>query len=232
MSTHDVLISIKDVSLSYNVRSGMFAWSKFTPLNNISFDLRRGETTGIIGRNGVGKSTLLRLIAGIIEPNSGSIVNYGASVSLLALGVGFVPHLSGRQNAMLSGMLLGLRKKEIEERIDAIVEFSGLGKFIDQPLHTYSSGMRARLGFSVSIQVAPDVLLIDEVLGVGDQEFRAKSAIEIKRVIRSDRTVVLVSHNLVTVKELCDNVVWIENGVVEEIGNSEKVLKHYADKAR
>ncbi len=231
MSTHDVLISVKDVSLSYNVRSGMFAWSKFTPLNNISFDLRRGETTGVIGRNGVGKSTLLRLIAGIIEPDSGRIVNYGASVSLLALGVGFVPHLSGRQNAMLSGMLLGLRKKEIAERMDAIVEFSGLGKFIDQPLHTYSSGMRARLGFSVSIQVAPDVLLIDEVLGVGDQEFRAKSAVEMKRLISSDRTVVLVSHNLVTVKELCDNVVWIENGIVEEVGDSVEVLKHYAGQA-
>lgn len=228
MSEHEVLISLQNVSMSYTVRAGMFRWSKYTPFNNISFDLHRGETVGIIGRNGAGKSTLLRLIAGIYEPDVGCIVNHGARVSLLSLGVGFIPHLTGRQNAMLSGMLLGLRKKQIAQKMDAIVEFSGLGRFIDQSLRTYSSGMRARLGFSVAMQVDPDVLLIDEVLGVGDEEFRTKSTAEMKRFIKSDKTVVLVSHNLSTVRELCDRLVWIENGRVKKVDTVENVLEQYA----
>jgi lipopolysaccharide transport system ATP-binding protein len=230
MSAHEVLISLQNVSMSYTVRASMFSWSKYTPINNISFDLHRGETVGIIGRNGAGKSTLLRLIAGIIEPDAGRIINYGARVSLLTLGVGFVSHLSGRQNAMLSGMLLGLRKREISEKMDAIIEFSGLGQFIDQSLHTYSSGMRARLGFSVAIQVDPDVLLIDEVLGVGDEEFRTKSTAEMKRLIKSDKTVVLVSHNLATVRELCDRLVWIEGGRVKQADAAASVLENYTAK--
>jgi lipopolysaccharide transport system ATP-binding protein len=231
MSAHEVLISLQNVSMSYTIRASMFRWAKYTPLKDISFDLHRGETIGVIGRNGAGKSTLLRLIAGILEPDGGRIVNYGARVSLLSLGVGFVPHLSGRQNAMLSGMLLGLRRGEISQRLDAIIDFSGLGQFIDQPLHTYSSGMRARLGFSVAIQVDPDVLLIDEVLGVGDEEFRTKSTAEMKRLIKSDKTVVLVSHNLSTVRELCDRLVWIENGHVSQTSSTEEVLAHYASQA-
>lgn len=228
MSAHEVLISLQNISVSYPVRAGFLKWSKYTPLSDISFDLHRGETIGIIGRNGAGKSTLLRMIAGIIEPDGGRIVNHGARVSLLSLGVGFVPHLSGRENAMLSGMLLGLRKNEMAQKMDAIIEFSGLGQFIDQPLRTYSSGMRARLGFSVAIQVDPDVLLIDEVLGVGDEEFREKSTAEMKRLIRSDKTVVLVSHNLPTVRELCDRLVWIENGKVKQTDVTSVVLGTYA----
>lgn len=229
MSTDETLISIQNISVSYSMRSGLFEWSKFSPLNKVSFDLHRGETTGIIGRNGAGKSTLLRLIAGILEPDSGRIFNNGARVSLLALGVGFVPHLSGRQNAMLSGMLLGLKKVEIERKINAIIEFSDLGPFFEQPLRTYSSGMRARLGFSVAIQVDPDVLLIDEVLGVGDENFRQKSTTEMKRLIKSDKTIVLVSHNMAVVRELCDRVVWIEDGTVKNADDTETVLKLYTE---
>lgn len=227
MSTHEVLISLQNISMHYTVRAGMFKWIKHTPLNNISFDLHRGETVGVIGRNGVGKSTLLRIIAGILEPDAGRIINHGARVSLLSLGVGFVQHLTGRQNAMLSGMLLGLKKSEISHRMDAIIDFAGLNQFIDQPLHTYSSGMRARLGFSVAIQVDPEVMLIDEVLGVGDEEFRIKSTAEMKRLIKSDKTVVLVSHNMNTIRELCDRVVWIENGIVKQIGEMPEILKNY-----
>ena len=227
MSAHEVLISLQNVSMSYGVREGIFKWSKHTPLNDVSFDLHRGETVGIIGRNGAGKSTLLRLIAGILKPDSGCIINHSARVSLLALGVGFVPHLTGRQNAMLSGILLGLRRSEIAQKMDAIIEFSGLGHFIDQPLQTYSSGMRARLSFSVAIQVDPDVLLIDEVLGVGDEEFRTKSTSEMKRLINSEKTVVLVSHNLPTLKELSDKLFWIENGRIQHQGDVECVISKY-----
>lgn len=230
MSSHEVLISLQNVSMSYTVRGGMFRWSKYTPFSNINFDLHRGETVGIIGRNGAGKSTLLGLIAGILEPDVGHIVNNGARVSLLSLGVGFVPHLSGRSNAILSGILLGLSKKEIEEKMGAIIEFSGLSRFIDQPLRTYSSGMKARLGFSVAIQIDPDVLLIDEVLGVGDEEFRLKSTAEMKRLIKSDKTVVLVSHNLSTIRELCDRLIWMEDGVVKSQGDVESVLLRYVSK--
>ena len=227
MSAHEVLISLQNVSMSYAIRERIFKWSKHTPLNDVSFDLYRGETVGIIGRNGAGKSTLLRLIAGILEPDSGCIINHGARVSLLSLGVGFVPHLTGRENAMLSGILLGLRRREIARKMDDIIEFSDLGNFFDQPLHTYSSGMRTRLGFSVAIQVDPDVLLIDEVLGVGDQEFRAKSTAEMKRLIKSDKTVVLVTHALPVLKELSDRTVWIDDGVVKASGITETVLKLY-----
>ncbi|TWC34965.1 lipopolysaccharide transport system ATP-binding protein [Pseudomonas sp. SJZ079] len=229
MSASEVLISVQNVTVSYPVRQGLLRWSKYTPLKDISFDLHRGETVGIIGRNGAGKSTLLRMIAGILEPDGGRILNHGARVSLLSLGVGFMPHLSGRQNAMLSGMLLGLHRSEIAKRMDAIIEFSDLGQFFDQPLRTYSSGMRARLGFSVAIQVNPDVLLVDEVLGVGDEEFRAKSTAEMKRLIKSDKTVVLVSHVLPVIRDLCDKVVWIEDGLVSHTGPTRPILRQYLE---
>lgn len=232
MSAHEVVISLRNVGVSYPVRSGLFKWSKYTPLRDISFDLHRGETLGIIGRNGAGKSTLLRMIAGIVEPDEGVIVNHGARVSLLSLGIGFVPHLTGRENAMLSGMLMGLPKKEIARRMEAIIEFTGLHDFIDRPLKTYSSGMRSRLGFSVAVQADPDVLLIDEMLGVGDQDFRKKSTAEMKRLIKSDKTIVLVSHSMPTVRELCDRLVWIEDGVTKSIGETGEVLRLYAPQHR
>ena len=184
MSAQEVLLSLKNIGVTYPVKSGFFKWSKYSPLTDISFDLHRGETIGVIGRNGAGKSSLLRIIAGIIEPDKGVICRNNARVTLLSLGAGFIQHLSGRENAILSGMLLGLKKSEIVLKLDEIISFSGLERSIDQPLHTYSSGMRARLGFSVSIQVNPDVLLIDEVLGVGDEEFRVKSTAEMKRLIK------------------------------------------------
>lgn len=229
MSSEEVLLSLRDVSVSYRIRSGFFKWSRFFPLRNLSFDLHRGETLGIIGRNGVGKSTLLRLLAGIIGPDAGQVVNHGASVSLLSLGAGFVPHLSGRENALLNGMLLGLRLKEIKARMASIIEFSGLEEFIDRPLRTYSTGMRSRLAFAVAIQTDTDVLLVDEILGVGDEEFRVKSSNEIKRMIRSDKTVVFVSHQLPAVKELCDRIVWIEDGVIKDSGDVQSVVARYVE---
>lgn len=227
MTDNSVVISVRNVSFSYPVRNGFMKWSKYESLRGVSFDLMRGETMGIVGRNGAGKSSLLRIIAGIALPDDGRVINFGAKVSLLALGVGFVPHLTGRQNAVLGGMLLGLSRREILDKIDSIIEFSDLGDFFDQPFNTYSSGMRSRLAFSTAIQVDPDVLLVDEVLGVGDESFRIKSTAEMKRMIRSEKTVVLVSHSMPVIKELCNRVTWIEDGVLRAGGETNVVLAEY-----
>ena len=228
MASSDTLISINNATVSYPIQRGFLKWSQYTPLKDISLDLHRGETLGIIGRNGAGKSTLLRLIAGIIEPDDGQVINHSAVILLLSLGVGFIPHLTGRENATLSGMFLGLSKQEIKHRMDAIIEFSELYELIDQPLRTYSSGMRARLSFATAIQINPDVLLIDEILGVGDEKFRVKSTAKIKQIIKSDKTVVLVSHQIPIIRELCDRLVWIEDNHVKLTGDTSSVLKDYA----
>jgi len=227
MTQNDVLISVKNVTISYPIKHGYLRWKKYTPLENISFDLYRGETLGIIGRNGAGKSTLLRIIAGVIEPDRGKIVNHGVKVSLLSLGVGFMPYLTGRENAMLSGMLLGMRRRDVQKSMNAIIEFSGLGEFIDQPLRTYSSGMRARLAFSVAIQAMPDALLIDKVLGVGDKDFQKKSTEEMKRLIKSDTAIILVSHSIPVMNELCDRTILIDQGTIAKIGQTAEVLEQY-----
>jgi lipopolysaccharide transport system ATP-binding protein len=228
MDASEIIIKVDRVSMSYPIKRGFLKWSRHYPLKDVSFNLHRGETLGIIGRNGAGKSSLLRMIADIIEPDTGKIVNFGASVSLLALGVGFVPYLTGRENAILSGMLMGMSKREVVSRMDAIIEFSGIGDFIDQPLRVYSSGMRSRIGFSTAIQANPDVLLIDEILGVGDEDFRIKSLAEIKKLIRSDKTVVLVSHQMPAIKELCDRVIWIDYGSVQFLGSTDEAIMQYA----
>lgn len=200
---------------------------RFWVLQDISFDLFPGETLGVIGRNAAGKSTLLRLLAGIIRQDRGTFVNRGQSTALLSLQAGFVPYLSGRENAILSGLLLGLRRAEVEDRMQAVIDFSELGDFIDLPLSSYSSGMRARLGFAVAYQVDPDILLIDETLGVGDEAFQAKSSRAMHERIRSDRTIVLVSHAPGTIQGLCDRAVWIEEGITRAAGDVAEVLQAY-----
>ncbi|MDF1689637.1 MAG: ATP-binding cassette domain-containing protein [Cycloclasticus sp.] len=232
MFEHEAVISLQNIGISYPIKTGFLTWSKHVPFNNVSFDLYRGETIGVIGGNGVGKSTLLRIIAGVIEPDKGSVINYGARVSLLSLGVGFVAHLTGRENAILSGMLLGFRKSEIVQKLDCIKEFSELGVFFDQRLSTYSSGMKARLGFSVAIQVETDVLLIDEVLAVGDKEFKHKSRVEMKRLIQSEKTVVLVSHSLPVIENQCDRVLWLDDEHGSLAGETKKILKLYQEKQK
>jgi lipopolysaccharide transport system ATP-binding protein len=220
-------MSLRNVAVSYRRRAGMLRWNKYWALKDVSFDIYHGETLAVIGRNGAGKSTLLRVLAGIISPDRGRVQNNGCSISMLSLRVGFIPHLTGRENAVLSGMLMGLRRREVEKRMDAIVEFSELGSFIDEPVRTYSAGMNARLGFSVAFQSDPDILLIDEVLGVGDVEFRKKSTDALREKIKSDKTVVLVSHTPQTVKELCNRAVWIDGGVTKAEGGTDEVLEQY-----
>jgi len=204
----EVILSLKNVSLSYKQRQGLFKPAKkFFALKDISFDIYKGETLGIIGRNGAGKSTLLKIIAGILKPDSGLVLNKGVSVSLLALQAGFDIELSGRDNAILGGMFLGYSRIQAEARLDEIVEFSELGDFIDQPIKTYSAGMRSRLGFSLAMHLSPDVLLLDEVLSVGDKGFREKAEKEMMKKIHSEQTVVLVSHSESQVNRLCERCV-------------------------
>lgn len=199
------IISLRDVGVSYKRAGSIFRKTQYyQALKSINLDIYPGETLGILGRNGAGKSTLLKIISGIIKPDSGEIINRGASVSLLALQAGFDLNLSGRDNAILSGMLQGYSRKEVESKLDEIHDFSELGDFFYEPVRTYSSGMRTRLGFSVSTTISPDVLLIDEVLSVGDKEFKKKAEQVILRKTQSDQTVVLVSHSEQQVARLCD----------------------------
>lgn len=225
--TGSIALTLKNVGAFYWRRTGYLHKERFWALRDVSFDLHHGESLGVIGRNGAGKSTLLQLLAGILRPDQGTLVNHGVRATLLSLQIGFVPYLSGRQNAILSGMLLGLAKQEVEEKMADIRAFSELGDFFDQPINAYSSGMKARLGFSVAFQLNPDVLLIDEVLGVGDAEFKAKSSQIMREKIRSDKTIVLVSHSPGTIRQLCDRAVWIDNGATRAEGETTEVLDRY-----
>ena len=229
---HQPVIEVRNLGVCYARRSGFMRSSQFWALHDVNFQLNHGETIGIVGNNGAGKSTLLRVLAGILAPDRGELVMHGGRASLLSLQIGLVPYLSGRDNAILSGMLLGMPRREVIARMDQIIDFSGLADFIDEPVRGYSSGMRARLGFAVAFQADPDVLLIDEVLGVGDADFRAKSSALMREKIESDKTVVLVSHSEETVAELCDRVVWIDRGVTRAVGPAEEVLDLYKQSAQ
>ncbi|HET7175140.1 MAG TPA: ABC transporter ATP-binding protein [Gammaproteobacteria bacterium] len=226
------VIELRNVGVCYTRKSGMLRSSKFWALHDVSFDLYHGETLGVIGRNGAGKSTLLRLLAGIIAPDTGEVIHRVERVSLLALQAGFIQHLTGRQNAILSGILLGLTRRQVEERMDAMIRFAELEDFIDEPLRTYSSGMRARLGFTVAFQADPDVLLVDEVLGTGDASFKEKSAAAMREKIASDKTVVIVTHQPETVLDLCHRMAWVHQGVTVEVGEPKTVLAHYSESLR
>ncbi|OQW95687.1 MAG: ABC transporter [Beggiatoa sp. IS2] len=225
-TSNPLILSLRNVGIAYRGRRGIFG-KPFWALKDVSFDLHQGETLGVIGRNGVGKSTLLQLMAGITKPDKGHFINYGYQVSLLSLRLGFIHYLSGRENAILSGMLMGLRKREVEDKMEAIIAFSELSHFIDQPIATYSSGMVARLAFSVAFQAEPDVLLIDEVWGVGDAEFSQKSAKVMQEKMNSGKTTVFVSHQASLIKQLCNHVVWIEDGISRAYGDTTNVLNEY-----
>lgn len=199
----------------------------FWALNGVSFEVPEGSTFGLVGRNGAGKSTLLKCLAKIYFPDSGSIRVRGRMASMLELGSGFHPELSGRENIFLNASILGLSRKEVAKRFDEIVEFSGVQKFIDQPVKTYSSGMYVRLGFSVAINVNPDILVVDEILAVGDAAFRKKSMQKFVDLKNSGRTVIMVSHSAANIREMCDSVAWIDQGRVVRIGDAASVMDEY-----
>jgi ABC-type polysaccharide/polyol phosphate transport system ATPase subunit len=202
-------------------------YEEFWALKGVDFEIPHGATFGIIGSNGSGKSTLLKCMARILYPNKGSISVSGRLCALLELGAGFHPELSGRENVFLNGAILGMSKKDIEKRFDEIVEFAGIETFIDSPVKNYSNGMQVRLGFSIAANVEPEILLIDEVLAVGDQNFQRKCGEKIESFRAEGRTIILVSHGLSQIEQLCDQTAWLEKGVVRKIGNSVDVISEY-----
>lgn len=202
-------------------------YEDFWAVNDVSFEVRTGSTFGIIGSNGSGKSTLLKCIAGILYPEKGSIVTRGRTAALLELGSGFHPDLSGRENIFLNGALLGLTRGELERKFDEIVDFAGLESFIDTPVKNYSSGMAVRLGFAIAINVDPEILIIDEVLAVGDAAFQQKCYQKIESFRRDGKTILFVSHGLSDVTTLCSQVLWMENGRARAIGRSIDLVSDY-----
>lgn len=202
-------------------------YSDFYALRNISFCINKGERVGIIGHNGAGKSTLLKLIAGVMKPTEGEVNVHGHVAPLLELGAGFDQELTGAENIYLNAAILGKSKRYIDSKYDEIIEYSGLNEFIHSPLKNYSSGMRARLGFSIATRLDPEILIVDEVLGVGDEQFRKKSTETMKNLMNSGKTVILVSHSIQQIRQLTEKVIWLHKGEIREIGDSNIVCDNY-----
>ena len=234
-------IEVKDLKIRYrcvnklSIRKSLFKLKKskvetFEAIHGISFDVQEGEIMGIIGKNGSGKSTLLRAMAGIFSPDEGTIDLHGHTVSLLSIGVGFQKKLTGRENIILSGMLLGFSEKQVREKMDEIIEISELGDFIDKPVKTYSSGMYSKLAFSITAVLKTEIMLIDEVLSVGDAKFKKKSYKKMKELITdSKRTVIIVSHSSDTIRKLCNTVLWLHDGNIKMQGSVDEVLPLYEE---
>ena len=232
-------IEVKDLKITYkcvkslSMRKSLFHLRKsklevYEALRGISFEVKKGEIMGIVGKNGSGKSTLLRAIAGIFSADSGSIELESDSVSLLSIGVGFQKKLSGRENIILSGMLLGFSEQEVRDKMDEIIEFANLGKFIDMPVKTYSSGMYSKLAFSITAVLETDIMLIDEVLSVGDAKFKKKSYKKMQELIMDEnRTVVIVSHSTETLEKLCTSLLGLHEGEIKMQGDTKTVLDAY-----
>ncbi len=202
-------------------------WETLTALNRISLEIEEGEFFGLVGPNGSGKSTLLKIIAGIYTPDSGRATTSGRCLPLFDLGIGFQPDLTARENVVVSGMVLGLSRTQIEERLPQIVEFSGLAEFMDTPLNHFSAGMKLRLGFALAIQISAPIVLLDEVLLVGDEEFRRRCEIELQRMREEGRTVVFINHALPNILQWCDRAAYLEHGKLVMVGPTADVVQQY-----
>ena len=213
------------------IKGGRARYDEFWALKDIDLEIQQGKTFGLLGNNGSGKSTLLKCMAQILRPNKGSITHVGRMAAMLEVGSGFHPELSGRDNVYLNGAILGMSKAEIDGKFDSIVDFSGVSDFIDQPVKNYSSGMYVRLGFAVSIHVEPDVLLVDEVLAVGDMGFQEKCAEKFAEFHREGRTVVVVSHAVDQMRSFCDDAGWLRKGELMGVGAAQHIIDEYADQA-
>ncbi|MGG4481093.1 ABC transporter ATP-binding protein [Paenibacillus illinoisensis] len=235
-------IEVNQVSMSYRLTSEKvdsikhffikkvkreLTYKQFNALDNVSFEVPKGEVYGIIGLNGAGKSTLLKIISGILKPTNGSVTKRGTLAPLIELGAGFNGDLSGMENIYLNGLLLGYSKKTIQSKIEEIIDFSDLEQFIYTPLKNYSSGMKARLGFSIATVIKPDILIVDEVLSVGDIKFKEKSENKIKSMMDDGTTILFVSHSLGQVEKLCHKVLWLEKGKVKEEGDAKLICANF-----
>src|SRR5215471_11153221 len=219
--------TLKSALLQRSILRDLQPSETFPALQDVSFKVPKGSTFGVVGRNGSGKSTALKLVAGITKPTTGTVQVEGRISALIELGAGFHPEISGRENVAINGIMLGLTRKQVEARFDEIVEFAELRDFIDAPVKTYSSGMYMRLGFAVAIHVDPDVLLIDEVLAVGDEGFTRKCLDKIGEFRRRGKTILLVSHSLGLVEKMCDDVLWLRHGRVADRGDPKRVVDAY-----
>ncbi|MCA0970975.1 ABC transporter ATP-binding protein [Halobacillus litoralis] len=234
----DTVIEVKDIGISYPLskkRKYSFRRKRdnvYWALKEINFTVKKGEVLGVLGRNGSGKSTLLKMLGGVLEPDIGEIEYHSGLPTLLSLGTGFNPELSGKENIYLNGLMLGHKKVEVDRNYEDIVEFSELGDFINEPIRTYSSGMKSRLAFSIAVTLNSDVILIDEVLGVGDQNFKEKSKKVILEKIEGNSTVIIVSHSASLIKSICDRVLWINNGKQEAFGKVSEIMPRYAEYMR
>ena len=239
----DSIIKVENVSMRFrmdkNKTTSLKEWvvmhllgkqqyEEFQALSNVSFDVKRGEIIGIIGRNGAGKSTILKVISGIYKPTTGSVVTAGRVAPMLELGSGFYPELSGYDNIFLNGAILGFSQEFLEAKRDEIVAFSELGEFIDMPIKTYSSGMLARLAFAVATMIEPEILIVDEILSVGDAAFQKKSRARMMEMMSGGTTVLFVSHSLDQIRDMCDRVIWLERGSIKMMGATEVVCSAYA----
>ena len=246
MAKNDVALRVNDVSICFNLskekvdnfkelfikklKGEKLRFNEFWALKDVSFELKKGERLGILGLNGAGKSTLLKVIAGVYKPTKGSVQRYGHMAPMIELGAGFDPNYTGRENIFLYGSVLGFSKEFLMSKYDEILEFSELGEFIDVPIKNYSSGMKARLGFSIATVVEPEILILDEVLSVGDAKFRKKCEKKMKKMFDSGVTVLFVSHSLAQVKRLCNKAIILEHGQLIAKGDIDDVVEIYEKK--
>lgn len=241
MSKNTSAISVRNVSITYkwikaySIKKNLLRLKKsenqiVEAVKNVSFEVPEGSILGIIGKNGSGKSTILKALAGIFSPDEGEIDLHGHTVSLLSIGVGFQKELTGRENILLSGMLLGFHEDYVREKLPEIIQFADIGKFIDMPVRTYSSGMYSKLAFSITAILETDIMLVDEVLSVGDHKFKKKSFEKMQELISdSHRTVIIVSHSIPSLRSLCQKVMWMHDGGIKKIGDTDEVLDEYAE---
>lgn len=238
----DIAIEVNDVSMHFNLMvervdsikeyvikliKGKLLYNDFVALSHVSFDVKKGEVVGLVGLNGAGKSTLLKIIAGVLKPTEGKVITKGTIAPLIEVGAGFDPELTARENVYLNGAILGHDRKFMDSKFDEIIDFAELQNFVDVPVKNFSSGMYARLGFAIATMVQPDILIVDEVLSVGDYKFQKKCEDRIQAMLDKGVTVVLVSHDINMIKKLCTKVVWLEHGYLRDIGPTEDVCEEY-----
>lgn len=240
----ETVMEVNDVSMHFNLMvervdsikeyvmklvKGKLLYNDFVALSHVSFKVQKGEIVGLVGLNGAGKSTLLKIIAGVLKPTEGKVITRGTIAPLIEVGAGFDPELTARENVYLNGAILGHDRKFMDSKFDEIIDFAELRNFVDVPVKNFSSGMYARLGFAIATMVQPDILIVDEVLSVGDYKFQKKCEDRIQAMLDKGVTVVLVSHDISMIEKLCTKVVWLEHGHLRDIGPTAKVCKEYEE---